>query len=225
MDVGSGIRTMFNILSRTYGKQNWWPADTPFEVCVGAILTQNTSWKNVEKAIANMKRGNLLSGSAILDSPTHILEKAIKPAGFYRQKAARLKYFCRHVYFDAIRKMSLHDARAHLLSLKGIGRETADSILLYAFNKPIFVVDAYTKRIYGRVFEGNESTALDYEKVRTVFEKALGKSAPKYNEMHALLVEHAKKHCTKSNPKCISCPLFRMCMFGRRDALKAANKK
>ncbi|MCX8199986.1 MAG: endonuclease [Candidatus Micrarchaeota archaeon] len=218
MSVRTGIVRMLELLSKAYGRQKWWPADTPFEVCVGAILTQNTSWKNVEKAISRMRKEGLLDASAILNAPAHVLEDAIRPAGFYKQKAQRLKHFCTHTYFNGISQMSLQDARAHLLSLKGIGRETADSILLYAFGKPIFVVDAYTKRIYGRVFEGKDSTALSYEEVRTVFEKALGKNTRKLNEMHALLVEHAKLHCKKSFPKCQGCPLLKMCNFGRNQA-------
>ncbi len=213
-----GINALFKTLYSEYGKQHWWPAETQFEVCVGAILTQNTSWKNVEKAIAQMKKKKLLSEKAILDSDTAVLEEAIRPSGFFKQKAKCLKDFCTQAYFYGIKQMSVQDAREHLLSIKGIGCETADSILLYAFNKPIFVVDAYTKRIYGRIYEGKDSTSLDYDDVRFIFESSLGKSAAKYNEMHALLVEHAKLFCAKNNPRCVSCPALEMCKFGRKQS-------
>lgn len=210
----SPIRKLFKILYSEYGPQHWWPAKTPFEVCVGAILTQNTSWKNVEKAISQMKRKGLIDCKSILDSDMRTLETAIMPAGFYKQKAKRLKQFCERAYFNALHHMSVQDARAYLLSIKGIGRETADSILLYAFNKPIFVIDAYTKRIYGRIFEGKyEGTTRDYDDLRIEFEHALGSSTKVFNEMHALLVEHAKRFCTKRNPNCSSCPVRKMCRY------------
>lgn len=200
----------FKILYSEYGRQHWWPAETPFEVCVGAILTQNTSWSNVEKAIANLRSKKLLSRDAILSCSDLELEQLVRPSGFYSQKAQRLKEFCRSISLDELDALSVMEARARLLAVKGIGKETADSILLYALRKPIFVIDAYTRRIHGRI-TGEDAFKVGYDELREGFEAALGRSTQKYNEMHALLVEHAKLHCTKSNPLCNPCPLRGMC--------------
>ncbi|MCX8206030.1 MAG: endonuclease III domain-containing protein [Candidatus Micrarchaeota archaeon] len=206
----------FRILYSEYGRQHWWPAETPFEVCVGAILTQNTSWKNVEKAIANLRKMRLLSPEAMLSCEDGVLEAAIRPAGFYSQKARRLKEFCKQVSLGELDKMGIAEARKKLLSVHGIGKETADSILLYALGKPIFVVDAYTRRIYERI-TGESAAHIRYDELREQFEGALGGSAQKYNEMHALLVEHAKLYCTKSCPKCGACPLKPMCTYPKQQ--------
>lgn len=215
------LNLLFNVLHSEYGPQHWWPAKTQVEVCIGAILAQNTSWKNVEKAIARMRKKGLLDCKAIMEADGKTIEDAVRSSGFYRQKAKRLKSFCTHTCFGAIRQMSVADARSYLLSIKGIGKETADSILLYAFNKPVFVVDAYTKRIYGRVFEGKwGGTSLGYEDLRSMFESSLCGNIKKLNEMHALLVEHAKLFCTKRNPNCTYCPALKLCKFGRRSAAK-----
>ncbi len=207
----SKIPPIFKILYSEYGPQYWWPAETPFEVCIGAILTQNTSWKNVEKAIAEMKRRGLMDCEAIVNAGDDELQDAIRSSGFYVQKARRLKEFCSKADFDMINRMSVSAARTYLLSINGIGRETADSILLYAFKKPIFVIDAYTRRICERV---TGDRVDDYDELREMFEGAFGGSVQKYNEMHALIVEHAKLYCTKNNPKCISCPLLKLCRYG-----------
>ncbi|MGB9634948.1 MAG: endonuclease III domain-containing protein [Candidatus Micrarchaeia archaeon] len=204
------IRQMFNIFYEEYGPQHWWPAKTPFEVCVGAILTQNTSWRNVEKAIREMEKEGLLDYKRILECEDEVLEKAIQSSGFYKQKAKRLKEFCKSIDFDAIKRLDVMEARKQLLSINGIGKETADSMLLYAFKKPIFVIDAYTKRIYSRV---TGEYVEDYDTLREMFEDSLGRSVKRYNEMHALLVEHAKLYCTKNNPKCTSCPIKSICKY------------
>jgi endonuclease-3 related protein len=201
-----------------FGKQNWWPADSPFEVIIGAILTQQTSWKNAEKAISNLKNKNELNPESINNLDSQELESLIKPSGFYRIKAKRLKNFIEYfikTYNGKVKTMSEVDSinlRKEFLNIKGIGKETADSILLYALNKDIFVVDNYTKRIFYRlgVIETN-----DYEKIREIFEKGLkekNKNNTIYNfkEMHALTVELGKTHC-KKNPICIKCPLVSMC--------------
>lgn len=184
-----------------FGPQAWWPADSPFEVMVGAILTQNTNWKNVEKAIANLKRKKLLRPVSILEIANSKLEKLIRPAGFFRQKAKRLKGFIR----EYRRKSEMN--REELLRIKGIGPETADSILLYAFEKPTFVVDAYTRRIGQRVglFKFD-----DYHEIKDYFEKNLPKDREMYKEYHALLVELAKNYC-KTKPACKKCPVGKLC--------------
>lgn len=207
------LNKVFEILYAEYGRQYWWPAKTRLEVCIGAILTQNTSWRNVEKAIANLKSKNLVDCKSILNSDIYEIEEAVRPAGFYRQKAERLRLFCERADLDLLCDMSLEEARSHLLSIKGIGKETADSILLYALKKPIFVIDAYTKRIYSRLFD-LDAASLNYDDLRNKFEAALGKSVSKYNEMHALLVQHAKLYCRKK-PLCTRCPLSHLCMYNK----------
>ncbi len=217
------IKELFVRLYSEYGPQHWWPAKTRFEVCVGAILTQNTSWKNVEKAILNLKSKRLLDRESMLNADLSLIQEAIRPAGFYRQKAERLELFCERVDLNALSRMSLRSAREHLLSIKGIGRETADSILLYALNKPIFVIDAYTKRIYSRLIGIGIEDIGDYDDLRQLFENALGKSASRYNEMHALLVQHAKLYCKKSSPLCSSsCPVSHMCAFAQKTNFESA---
>ena len=207
---------LFRTLLKVYGKQNWWPAQTPFEVCVGAVLTQNTSWKNVESAIENLKKLNLLSPKAIIDVPIDKLRSAIKPAGFFNQKAVYLKNLSRFITenggFKKLSKYSTRDLRKKLLSVKGIGRETADSILLYAFGKPSFVVDAYTKRLFSRLGFIEDSS---YESVKLLVENSIkptDKNVYIYNELHALIVKHCKEHCRKK-PICKDCPLRLNCQF------------
>ncbi len=207
---------LFRTLLKVYGKQNWWPAQTPFEVCVGAVLTQNTSWKNVESAIENLKKLNLLSPKAIIDVPIDKLRSAIKPAGFFNQKAVYLKNLSRFITengdFKRLSEYSTRDLRKKLLSVKGIGRETADSILLYAFGKPSFVVDAYTKRLFSRLGFIEDSS---YESVKLLVENSIkptDKNVYIYNELHALIVKHCKEHCRK-NPICKDCPLRFNCQF------------
>ena len=149
------ITEIYQTILKTYGKQNWWPAETPFEVYVGAVLTQNTNWKNVEKAIENLKRENLITPEAILSCPEEKLQELIKPAGFFRQKARYLKNLCHFVEknggIENLKRIEMESLRKELLKVKGIGKETADSILLYGLNKPSFVVDAYTKRLFSRL--------------------------------------------------------------------------
>lgn len=205
------ILNIYKLLYNEYGPQGWWPANSQLEMCIGAILTQNTSWKNAEMAIKNLGRLGLLEKEKIIGVPLPVIEAAVMPSGFYRQKAARISEFCSSVDFGEIERLGTEEARERLLSINGIGKETADSMLLYAFGKPIFVIDAYTKRIYGRV-SGN---VIDgYEELRLVFEQGMPRDVQMYNEMHALLVEHAKRHCTKRKPKCSGCPLRDMCKMG-----------
>ncbi len=198
-------------LMRTYfGPRNWWPADSPFEVMIGAILTQNTAWTNVEKAIQNIKNENALSIRRLQEISEKKLAMWIRPSGYYNIKARRLKAFINFLYnaFDGkIDKMAAHDGedlRAQLLGVYGIGEETADSILLYALEKPFFVVDAYTRRIFGRHHLIPEDAS--YKETQEFFMRHLACNVAFYNEYHALIVETGKTFCGKK-PKCSSCPL------------------
>ncbi len=205
---------IFEIYQRLYehfGPQNWWPAETPFEVCVGAILTQNTNWKNVEKAIKNLKERNLLEPLSLHRLPLESLYELLKPCGYFRVKAKRLKRFVDYLVeryqgrLELLKDRDPEELRRELLEIKGIGPETADSILLYALEKPVFVVDAYTKRILLR--HGLCSEEATYEEVKEVFEKALPRDPKLFNEYHALLVACGKTYCKPRAPRCKECPL------------------
>ena len=209
-------------LSARFGPRNWWPAETDFEVCVGAILTQNTSWKNVEKAIDNLKTENILSLEAIIDIEEEKLAAIIKPAGYYNLKAKRLKSLILYLstvnsgdWRDFLVNSSLDEARASLLSVYGVGPETADSILLYAANRKSFVIDKYTLRFCGRFGLLKEDTG--YDEARAFFMSNLPKSYKLYNELHALLVVLGATYC-KTKPDCIPCPLFGDCPTGKAMA-------
>ena len=201
---------IYDLLLARYGHRHWWPAETPFEVCVGAILTQNTNWGNVEKAIANLKRDGLLSPEALRDVPVAVLADVIRPSGFFNVKSIRLKAFVAHLFDHhggSLERMFAGEwrkLREELLGVPGIGRETCDSILLYAGGKPSFVVDAYTKRLFSAL--GLVSEKADYETVRSLFMDNLPADHRLYNEYHALIVHHGKEHCRK-RPRCAGCPL------------------
>lgn len=204
---------LYTVLYEHFGPQYWWPADSPFEVIIGAILTQNTNWQNVEKAIGNLKRAKLLSVNALSKATLSEIKQAIKPSGFYNQKAHRLKICVEYLEKEgqgsivkALAKNSLF-LRKELLSLNGIGPETADSILLYAAHKRIFVVDGYTRRILERV---NAVKFKTYDEYRLYFEHNLPSDIQLYNEYHALLVKLGKDFC-KKRPLCPLCPLMRKC--------------
>jgi len=205
------IESFYSVLYRHFGPQNWWPAETPFEVMVGAILTQNTSWNNVEKAIGNIRKKKLLSARKLAGLSESSLAGLIRPAGYYNVKSRRLKHFIKYLldnYRADIKKMrkdSLGELRRQLLSVNGIGPETADSILLYALNKPVFVIDAYTKRIFNR--HGLLDKEAGYGKAQELFMANLKPDVKMYNEYHALLVKLAKEFCLKNKPKCAKCPL------------------
>ena len=240
------VRVIYRKLSRDWGPQHWWPAETPFEVIAGAILTQNTSWTNVERALANLSEAGVLSLEGIRRAAIDALESLVRPSGYFRQKAQRLKNFI--AFLDAKYGGSLEamlasptsQLREELLALNGIGPETADSILLYAGHHPIFVVDAYTRR----VLERHEAVAASakYDEIRTLVERALQNEgrlrqvsssklsshrpevhppstmscairtplAQVYNEMHGLMVQVGKHYCRKQQPKCDVCPLGAM---------------
>jgi endonuclease-3 related protein len=201
----------YNAMSSALGPMHWWPAKTPFEVIVGAILTQSTSWTNVERAIDNLRAARMLTPSAILKARTSRLAALVRPSGYFRQKAKKLKAFVRFLqrqYDGSLKRMfqsGTPELREKLLSVHGIGPETADSILLYAGNHPVFVVDAYTHRIFGR--HAITSGKPDYETVRALFETGLPRHPQLWNEFHALIVNTGKNWCRKSVPRCDECPL------------------
>jgi len=201
---------LYNRLYKAFGPRHWWPGDSPFEVTVGAILTQNTAWQNVEKAIRNLKGANLLSPTALQHLPVEDLAALIRPSGYYNIKARRLKHFVEFLFtedggnLDRLLAGDLDTVRGKLLSINGVGPETADSILLYAGNKPTFVVDAYTKRILFRHRLMPEEAP--YDEVRDFFMDCLEPHVAMYNEYHALLVHLGHAFCSKSKPKCVECP-------------------
>jgi len=204
------FRKIYDRLYDCFGPQNWWPGDTVCEIVVGAVLTQNTNWQNVEKAIFHLRKNKLLSVKKLRALPASRLAALIKPSGYFNIKARRLKNLCDFVcaeYQGSLREMAkapLETLRPQLLGINGIGPETADSILLYGFHKPVFVVDAYTKRFLRRhnLIRENE----DYHAVQRLFESNLKKDARLFNEYHALIVILGKHFCRPS-PKCESCPL------------------
>jgi endonuclease-3 related protein len=204
------LMEMYRKLFEAYGPMHWWPGETPFEVMVGAILTQNTSWKNVEKAIGRLKEKKRLSPRGIRQLPKSTLASLIRSSGYFRIKAERLKVFVGFLfdeYGGRIKKMKRERGgglRRKLLDVKGIGPETADSILLYGLKKPIFVVDAYTKRILSR--HGIVSEKASYEEVQNLFMDHLPHRERLFNEYHALLVHLGKTLCKKV-PRCARCPL------------------
>lgn len=202
-------------LQAHYGAQNWWPHETLWEIMVGAILTQNTAWSNVEKALGNLKRANALTPERIRALSRARLTQLIRPVGFTSSKPRRLKTlanFLRREYADipeAMRGGDLHKQRAQLLALHGIGPETADAILLYVAEQPIFVIDAYTRRILARVGIADEK--ISYHALQTLFMENLPHDVELFQEFHALLDTHAKYICTKRAPRCAACPLADLC--------------
>ncbi|MGC8568264.1 MAG: endonuclease III domain-containing protein [Candidatus Micrarchaeia archaeon] len=210
------VRFIYKILLNYFGFQNWWPGDSDFEIAIGAILTQQASWGNVEKAIQNLKKGNLIDIEKICNLNISDLEKYIRPSGYYHQKAAYLKYFSNYVIknygsLDNFFKLEKKQLRKELLSLKGIGPETADSIILYAANKKTFVIDAYTRRIMERVNGIRQD--MPYDKMQKYFEKQIPDDLEIYKDLHAQLVKLGKEFCFKNSPACIECPLSNVCKY------------
>jgi endonuclease-3 related protein len=213
MDGLPALPQYFDALFRAYGEQHWWPGQTPFEIIVGAILVQNTSWVNVERAIANLRQEKLLTPSAMENAPQPKLGRLIRSSGYFRQKARKLKAFVKFLRREhggslpAMFRTPTAELREQLLSVHGIGPETADSILLYAGNHPVFVVDAYTRRILQRhgLATGKES----YEEIRGRFEKSLSNDPQLFNEFHALIVHTGKNYCRTRAPLCSQCALQR----------------
>jgi endonuclease-3 related protein len=225
---------LYKILLNEFGNLNWWPmdknyheknnSDPRFEVIIGAILTQNTAWTNVEKVLANLKSQKILNVRNIAEVQIEELKELIRPSGFFKQKAERLKglvYFLKNKHqgdLDCFFDRNIYNIREELLSLNGIGPETADSILLYAGNLPIFVVDAYTKRLCERL---PLDTNISYNEIQNYFETELSNNYVKeelvkiYNELHAMIVKLAKNYC-KKNPDCGKCPLNKYCSFKKK---------
>jgi endonuclease III related protein len=196
------------------GPQYWWPGDSPFEVIVGAVLVQNTSWQNVKRAIHALREADLLEPHALYHVPVEELEELIRPAGYYRLKARRLRSMLKFLVerydgsLEAMFRTPLPELREELLAVHGIGPETADSILLYAGNLPAFVVDTYTHRIFAR--HGWIGFDADYHEIQDYCQSNLPQDAALYNEFHALLVNVGKNYCRKTAPKCRECPLAEM---------------
>ena len=213
MSSKKNLLRIYGALERYYGDLQWWPAQEPFEVIVGAILTQNTNWKNVEKAIQNLKRGKCLVPEKLYRARVGRVETLIRPSGYYRVKARRLKKFLEFLfsqYGGQVESMFAEDwrkLRIKLLTVNGIGEETADSILLYAGHKPVFVIDAYTRRIFSRhgLIDGTEN----YEEIQMFIMNHLPEDVSLYNQYHALIVNTGKQFC-KKEPLCTDCPLGRM---------------
>ena len=209
----------FNSLFTALGPQHWWPGDTPFEVIVGTILTQNTSWTNVEMALANLRRESLLAVEGIERVNQRHLAKLLHPAGYFRQKARKLKGFVKFLrveYAGSVGRMfetPTLTLREKLLGVWGIGPETADSILLYAGEQPAFVVDAYTKRMFAR--HGWIAEKAKYEDIRWMVERQFPGDVRRFNELHALIVNAGKNWCRPQEPKCGECPLGRYLEEGR----------
>jgi endonuclease-3 related protein len=212
---GKPLLPIHKRLYNRFGKQYWWPGETPFEVCVGAILTQSTAWSNVEKAIDNLKKEDLLTPQKLNRVETKRLAQLIKPAGYYNAKTRKLKEFTTHLAenhnndLDRLFSQPIPKLREELLSIWGIGPETADSIILYAAEKPTFVVDAYTKRVFHRL--GFTKEDIHYEKLKEFSENNLPRDTQVYNEFHALIVRLGKEHCKKTKPLCAGCPLIKDC--------------
>ena len=207
----AALMDIYDRLFAALGPQHWWPGRSPFEVVVGAILVQNTNWQNVRRAIDNLREADLLEPHALHDVPVEQLEELIRPAGYFRIKARRLRScldFLVEQYDGSLRRMFATDMatlREELLGVHGIGPETADSILLYAGELPSFVVDAYTHRVFGR--HGWIDFEADYHQIQDYFQSGLPQDVAIYNEYHALLVRLGKDYCRKSKPKCAECPL------------------
>jgi endonuclease-3 related protein len=214
------ISHIYTILLESYGPQGWWPLggsyfprqENPLEITIGAVLTQNTSWKNASMAIEELRKRGLLSAERILSTSHGELASIIRPSGYYNQKADRLKSICR--FFNHTAASSPTPTREALLSIRGIGPETADSILLYAYHVPVFVIDAFTRRIFSRVGLALEN--MSYDEVQHLFMQSLPRDERLFNEYHALIVRHAKEVCRKM-PQCTACVLAKehMCAYAR----------
>jgi len=212
---------MYRRLYAAYGAQGWWPGGSPFEVVVGAVLTQAAAWTNVEKAIDNLKTAGVLSPRGILETPVDDLARLVYPAGYYNAKARKLKAFVEMLFerhggdLDRLFALPLRELRRELLATHGIGPETADAVILYAAGRPCFVVDAYTRRVFSRL--GLAPARDDYGSWQRTFEEALPSDAALFNEYHALIDRHAKTYC-RNQPLCGRCFLRGVCATGRGRA-------
>lgn len=214
IDLPKKLVLIFELLHERYGDQNWWPSESQFETIVGAILTQNTAWKNAEYAIQNLKAAKLMSPSAIRAVDITVLAETIRSSGYFNSKAIKLKAICDFLEFyddepAQWESMNPAELRSQLLGVYGIGPETADDIVLYVANLPSFVIDSYTQRIITRVIPNLGINK--YDDFKALFENNLPKNAKLFNEYHALLDTHAKEICHKKTPSCNECPLMKHC--------------
>jgi endonuclease-3 related protein len=209
--VTGGLRDYIERMLAHFGPRNWWPAETPFEVMIGAVLTQNTAWVNVERAIANLRAAGALTPEALELMGKEELEQAIKPSGYFRQKEKKLRALLKWLLarhggdIDKLKAAPVDGLRRELLALWGVGKETADSILCYALDKPVFVVDAYTIRILSR--HKMVRSAATYEEVQALAHAQLPHRTAYLNEAHALFVAVGKEFCLSRTPRCGQCPL------------------
>jgi endonuclease-3 related protein len=209
MNASRSIQDLYRVLLAAFGHRDWWPAETPFEVMVGAVLTQRTNWQNVEKAIGALKSAGVLEPRALALIERERLEQLIRPAGYYRQKAARVRALAKWLVdradgrLQALEAVPTDQLRLELLAIRGIGPETADSILLYALGRPTFVVDTYTKRVVAR--HGLLDVGCGYEELKDLFESNLPDDVGLFKDYHAQLVELGKRHC-RTVPRCATCP-------------------
>ncbi len=215
----ASLRQVYRRLLSAHGRQHWWPGGSRFEIMVGAVLTQNTAWTNVERAIANLKHARALTLDAILRASPKRLAGWLRPSGYFNVKAKRLKAMCRWLVGQggvrALARLNTHDLRAGLIAVNGIGPETADDIVLYAFERPVFVIDAYTRRLFARL--GHVAGDEGYETLRHLFENNLGADVRIFNEYHALIVAQGKDIC-RVKPRCTECSLIRLCPFGQASS-------
>ncbi|GBE17482.1 endonuclease III [archaeon BMS3Abin16] len=211
----NNLEQVYKRLFEAFGAQNWWPGETQLEVIVGAVLTQNTAWQNVKRAIVNLKGAGVLSLNGLIDVGSDGLAELIRPSGYFNVKAKRLKAVVNFLSgsggIKGLETAPTVELRRMLLDVNGVGEETADSILLYAFNRPVFVVDAYTKRIFSRL--GLLDSGAGYAVVQEFFENSLPSDVNLYNEYHALIVRLGKDFCKKTRPQCLNCPLNDLCEF------------
>jgi endonuclease-3 related protein len=212
--MASKLLQAYEHLLDAFGPQHWWPGESPFEIMVGAMLVQNTAWRNVERAISNLREADLMEPRALYAVPQEELAELIRPAGYFQVKARRLRHLLKFLvdeYDGSLQQMFHTDVatlREQLLAIHGIGPETADAILLYAGGLPTFVVDTYTHRVLAR--HGWIGYEADYHEIKDCFESALPADRALYNEYHALLVRVGKEFCRRTAPRCDTCPLAPM---------------
>lgn len=225
--VNARLMEIYDRLFDYFGPRHWWPAKNDFEMVLGALLTQNVAWKNVEAAITNLYRDNLVYPEAIFSAPDELIINDIKPARFFNQKAKYIKIFCRYLLnnyngnLDKLFEKDIPDLRNELLSLTGVGEETADAIILYGAKKPIFVVDAYTKKLVRLLNLMDEP--ISYSRVQKYFMTNLERDVKLYNEYHALIDAWGNRICKGRNPECDRCPLLSECCVKRDDNFEASS--
>ena len=209
------LLAIYRRLLKAYGRQHWWPGESPLEVIVGAILTQAVAWANAERAVASLKEADLMDLKRLVDAPSEQIAREIRPCLYYNEKARKLKAFARFLEerhrgdLAALLRLPVSSLRTELLSVRGIGEETADAIILYAARKPSFVADAYTHRILARL--GMIEEPITYGEIRALFMTHLPNDVDLYSEYHALFVRHGQTHCRSRDPICEDCPLRKPC--------------